>query len=97
MVLLKKLKSLDAEQTTLLSDHYSVIIDTNIKKNKQNIVTKIIRDTTKISPTHLMESYTQPTFKPDDIIDLVYNQFREELIKMLDAVAPQKIIKTEKP
>ena len=75
-------------------DHYSIIIDTNIKKNKPNIVTKTIRDTTKLSPTHLMEAYTPPIFKPEDTIDQAYNQFKEELLKMLDVVAPQKVIKT---
>ena len=84
---------MNAEQP--LSDHYSIIIDANIKKNKSNIVTKKkIRDTTKLSPTHLMESYKQPTFTPGDTIDQVYNQFREELIETLDAVVPQKTIKT---
>ena len=79
---------------TPLSDHYSVIIDTNIMENKTNIVTKTIRDTTKLSPTHLMEAYTPPIFKPEDTIDQGYNQFKEELLKILDAVAPQKVIKT---
>ena len=57
---------------------------------------KIIRHTTKLSPTHLMESYLPPTFKPEDIIDQVHNHFKEELIKMLDAVAPQKTLKQQK-
>ena len=81
-----------------LPDHYSIIIDTNIKKNKPNIITKSIRGKTKLSQTHLMESYTPPTFKPKDIIDQAYNQFKEELLRMLDVVEPQKTIKiTEKP
>ena len=41
-----------------------------------------------------MESHIPPTFKPEDTIEQVYNQFKEELIRMLDAVAPQKTIKT---
>ena len=55
---------------------------------------KTIRDTTKHSPTHLVKSYTPPTFKPEDTIHQVYNQFKEEMIRMLDAVASQKTIKT---
>ena len=45
---------------TQLSDHYSIIIDTDIKKNKPNIVMKTIKDTTKISPIHLMGAHTHP-------------------------------------
>ena len=81
-----KIKITGYRTSTPLSDHYSIIIDTNIKKNKPNTVTKTIRDMTKLSPKHLMESYTPPTFKPEDTIDQVYNQFKEELIRMLDAV-----------
>ena len=79
---------------TPLLDHYSIIIDTNIKKSKPKIVMKIIRETTKLSPTHLKEAYTPPIFKPEDTIDQAYNQLKEKLLKMLDAVAPHKVIKT---
>ena len=41
-----------------------------------------------------MEAYTPPTFKPDDTIDQACNHFKEELLKMLDAVAPQIVMKT---
>ena len=41
-----------------------------------------------------MEVYTPPIFKPEDTIDQVYNEFKEEWIKMLNALAPQKTIKT---
>ena len=88
-----KIKITGCRRNTPLSDTYSIIIYTIIKKNKPNIVTKIIRDNTKLSPTHLMESYIPPTFKPEDTIDQVYNQFKEELIKRLDDVAPQKALK----
>ena len=54
---------------TPLSDHYSIIIYTNIKKNKPNIVMKTIRHTKNLLPTHLMEAYTPPIFKPEDTID----------------------------
>ena len=53
--------------------HYSIIIDANIEKNKPNIVTKSIRDTTELSPAHLIESYTPLTFKPEDIGRYVIN------------------------
>ena len=82
-----KIKITGCRTSTPLSKHYS-IIDTNTKKNKPNIVTKTIRDTTKLSQTHLMWSYTPPTLKPEDTIDQAYNQFKEELLKTLDVVAP---------
>ena len=91
-----KIKITECRTNTPLSEHYLIIIDTNIKKNKPNIVTKIVRNTTKLSPTHVMESYIPPTFKPKDTIDQVYNQFKEELIKMLDDVTPQKSLKQQK-
>ena len=48
----------------------------------------------KTVTTHPMEAYTPPTFKPENTIDQAYNHFKEELLKMLDALAPQKVIKT---
>ena len=81
--------------STPLSDYYSIIIDTNIKKNKPNTVTKSIRDTTKLSSALLMEAHTPPIFKPEDTIDQAYNQLKEELLKMLDAVAPQNSSKQQ--
>ena len=76
-----KIKITGCRTNTPLSDHYTIITDTNIKKNKPNIVTQITRDTTKLSSTHLIESYIPPTFKPEDTIDQVYNQFKDKLIK----------------
>ena len=41
---------------------------------------KTIRDTTKLSPTHQIEAYAPPIFKPEDTIDQAYNQCKEELL-----------------
>ena len=64
------------------------------QEEQAKIVTKTIRDTTKLSPIHEIEVYPRPIFKPKDTIDQACNHFKEESLKMLDAVAPQKVIKT---
>ena len=84
-----KIKITGCRTNTSLTDHYSIIIDTNIKKNKPNIV-KNNQEHHKTITNTPNESYIPSTFKPKDTIDQVYNQFKEDLIKMLDVVAPPK-------
>ena len=81
-----------------ISDHCTVSVDINIKKQKYPMETKEIKDKTKLAGPTLAQNFTPPEIKESATIDGATSQLNTELCKALDAMTPIKSIKfTNRP
>ena len=76
-----------------VSDHCMVSIELSLKKTTPPIVRKVIRDYSKVTQQNFAENYTTPYFSHNTTLDETYHLFKEELLKVLNQVAPLKTIK----
>ena len=78
---------------SFVSDHCMVSIELSLKKLTPQIVRKVIRDCSEITPQNFTESYTTPYCSQNTTLNEAYHLFEEELLKVLNQVVPLRTIK----
>ena len=76
-----------------MSDQCMATMDTNLKNQSWTKSTITIRDSSQLTTEGFMANFTSPTLGIDVILSQAYDQFNDELQKMLGTVAPKNAIK----
>ena len=80
-----------------IPDHVLVTINTILNKTPWEPTERVIRDTTKLTKETLEKFCTASDTDDNTSLELACDQFHEELCKMLDKVAPQKVQYADRP